>query len=88
MSQTQQIDTLTESFDTLRLKVPDQGRSKLQKPLTYHGTFDKYSHIELTPAIGRQYGADVQLRDYLDADEQTLQDLAHVGEQVISFPPP
>jgi len=78
MSQTQQTETITQRFETLRLKVQDNGKSQLQKPLPYHGSLDKNAFTELTPAIGRQYGPDVQLRDYLNADEQSLRDLAHV----------
>lgn len=80
MSQTQQTETIIERFKTLQLKVPDRGQSQLKKPITYNGSFDKFAYTELTPSIGRQYGSEVQLRDYLTADEKTLQDLAHVGK--------
>ena len=55
----------------------DIAKSRLSSPLSYTGRLDKYSHSELTPAIGREY-TDLDVRKLLagpDIDEK-LRDLA------------
>lgn len=39
------------------------------------GSLDKYEHSDLTPVIGREFNG-VQVKDFLDGDEQLIKDLA------------
>lgn len=50
-------------------------------PLQLSGILDKFKHIELTPAIGRQYD-EIQLRDLLHAPnaDEYLRELAIISE--------
>ena len=52
-----------------------KARTRCIKPLTYAGSLDRYEHLDLTPAIGREYYG-VQVIDLLNSDEQTIKDLA------------
>lgn len=80
MSLTSSIEQVAERYTALRVTVGDGGKTRLKGPLPYHGHLDKHEHIDITPVIGRQYGADLQLSELLQADEATLRDLAHIGE--------
>lgn len=86
MSQTNTttITEVAERFSTIKLNVNDGGRTQLTGPLPYNGALDKYTHHELTTAIGREYGPDLQLEDFIEADDATLRDLAHTGELLCS----
>ncbi|WVQ68007.1 uncharacterized protein L199_006213 [Kwoniella botswanensis] len=47
---------------------PDQvARNTLARPLKYTGLLEKYSHFEVTPSIGREFGPDLQLSQILNA---------------------
>ncbi|KAF8590991.1 taurine catabolism dioxygenase [Ramaria rubella] len=52
-------------------------RSRLEKPLRYGGSLDKFEHVEVTPVVGRMYPR-VQVSDLLKAPNarDLLQDLA------------
>ncbi|KAF8590983.1 taurine catabolism dioxygenase [Ramaria rubella] len=52
-------------------------RSRLEKPLRYGGSLDKFQHVEVTPVVGRLY-LNVQASDLLKASNarDLLQDLA------------
>ncbi|GMK54791.1 hypothetical protein CspeluHIS016_0113770 [Cutaneotrichosporon spelunceum] len=56
----------------------DPGKSRLEGPMKYNGLLDIYKHHEVTPAIGREFAADLQLSALLsgpNADE-LVRDLA------------
>ncbi|WWD02639.1 hypothetical protein V865_000679 [Kwoniella europaea PYCC6329] len=47
---------------------PDQvARNTLAGPLKYTGLLENYSHFEVTPSIGREFGPDLQLSQILKA---------------------
>ncbi|WWC93850.1 hypothetical protein V866_000686 [Kwoniella sp. B9012] len=47
---------------------PNQvARNTLAGPLKYTGLLEKYSHFEVTPSIGREFGPDLQLSQILKA---------------------
>lgn len=76
MSHVATLTTVTERYSTLKLRVSDGGKTQLRGPIEYTGSLDKYPHFDITSNIGRQYGPELQLSDFLDADEKTLRDLA------------
>lgn len=55
----------------------DVARTKLEKPLTYTGSLDSYSHSELTTVIGTEYEG-LQVVDLLSAknSDALIRDLA------------
>jgi hypothetical protein len=50
-------------------------RTKLQKPLTYTGSLDKFTHQDLTPVIGREFEG-LQVTDLLNGSDEAIRDLA------------
>lgn len=56
-----------------------KARTQLTKPLVYEGTLDRFTHRELTPAIGREYEG-LQVTELLSRDnEKLIRDLAITG---------
>jgi hypothetical protein len=53
----------------------ENARTKLQKPLSYSGLLDKYTHQDLTPVIGREFEG-LQVTDLLDGSDEAIRDLA------------
>ncbi|WRT67275.1 uncharacterized protein IL334_004242 [Kwoniella shivajii] len=53
-------------------------QNTLKGPLEYKGTLEEYSHFEVTPSIGREFGSDLQLSQLLKADnsDDLIRDLA------------
>lgn len=47
----------------------DPGRSRLDGPMAYQGSLDGYSQFEVTPAVGREFGADLQLSDLINSPD-------------------
>ena len=52
-----------------------RARTRCLKPMVNSGSLDKYEHSDLTPVIGREFNG-VQVKDFLDGDEQLIKDLA------------
>uniref|UniRef100_A0A8H7KDG9 TauD/TfdA-like domain-containing protein n=1 Tax=Bionectria ochroleuca TaxID=29856 RepID=A0A8H7KDG9_BIOOC len=52
-----------------------ESRPRLTVPLTYTGSLDRFSHFDVTPAIGREYTG-LHIRDLLKASNEQIQDLA------------
>jgi hypothetical protein len=50
-------------------------RTRLQKPLTYSGSLDKFTHQDLTPVIGREFEG-LQVTDLLNGADEAIRDLA------------
>jgi hypothetical protein len=53
----------------------ENARTKLQKPLSYSGSLDKYAHQDFTPVIGTEFEG-LQVTDLLDGSEEVIRDLA------------
>lgn len=79
-SLTSTVEQVAERYASLRVTVGDEGKTRLKGPLQNTGTLDQHAFTEITPAIGRQYGSDLQLKDFLAADESALKDLAQIGK--------
>jgi hypothetical protein len=62
--------------------VAQPGRNRLAAPLPYTGSLDGYSHFEVTPSIGREFGKDLQLTDLLRAEnsDELIRDLGVLSE--------
>lgn len=82
---TSTIEQVAQRYSTLRVEVKDEGQTQLKAPLRYNGSFDKHQFLELTPAIGRQYEADLQLVDLIHAEDKVLKDLAHIGTPLVKM---
>ncbi|WVW83533.1 hypothetical protein I302_105554 [Kwoniella bestiolae CBS 10118] len=56
----------------------DVARNTLPAPLEYKGSLESYSHFEVTPSIGREFGRDLQLSQLLKApnSDDLIRDLA------------
>lgn len=75
---------LTEQLHTLKLRGPSPpstdtpGKSRLVEPLKYTGSLEKYTHFEVTPSIGREFGPDLQLLDLIKSPnaDDLIRDLA------------
>lgn len=52
-----------------------QARTRLQKPLQYTGTLDRFQSQDLTPVVGREYEG-LQVRDLLKWGDDMIRDLA------------
>ncbi|CAG1976831.1 unnamed protein product [Fusarium graminearum] len=52
-----------------------QSRPRLDQPLTYSGSLDNYSQLDVTPVIGREFNG-LQIRDLLKWDDVHIRDLA------------
>ncbi|WWC85146.1 uncharacterized protein L201_000003 [Kwoniella dendrophila CBS 6074] len=76
--------SIDEPVRTIKLKgaaVDDQeevARNTLPGPLKYSGSLDGYTHFEVTPSIGREFGKDLQLSQILKApnSDDLIRDLA------------
>lgn len=62
--------------------VAQPGRNRLAAPLQYTGSLDGYSHFEVTPSIGREFGKDLQLSELLQAEnsDELIRDLGVLSE--------
>lgn len=62
--------------------VSAPGRNRLDGPLSYNGTLDKYPSFEVTPSIGREFSKELQLTDLLNAPnaDELIRDLAVLSE--------
>ena len=50
-------------------------QTRCLQPMVNSGSLDKYTHRDLTPAIGREFEG-LQARDLISGDEQLVKDLA------------
>jgi hypothetical protein len=55
----------------------EQARPSISQPLEYSGSLDSFSHLDLTPVIGREYTG-LQVVDILSSSEcdRLIRDLA------------
>ncbi|WWC69807.1 uncharacterized protein I206_103750 [Kwoniella pini CBS 10737] len=71
-------------IQTIKLKgAPEDestgvARNTLPGPMKYNGTLEGYTHFEVTPSIGREFGSDLQLSELLKApnSDELIRDLA------------
>lgn len=68
--------SLGSSFDDAFSSRPTN-----KQPLVYEGSLEEFEYEESTPAIGREYTADLQLSEILESDdsEKIIKDLAVLG---------
>jgi hypothetical protein len=53
----------------------EDARSQLLHPLSYTGHLDAFTHLDLTPVIGREY-SNLQVSDLLNGGDAMIRDLA------------